>query len=57
MAGQEADMAHKTPISLDEHSAQVKASVDALIAGEESGLPRTFDNEDFLKRMRDRHGR
>ncbi|CDZ31328.1 Hypothetical protein NGAL_HAMBI1145_00890 [Neorhizobium galegae bv. officinalis] len=49
-------MVHKTPTSLDDYLAQVKALVDALIAGEKSGLPRTFDNEAFLKRMRERHG-
>jgi antitoxin ParD1/3/4 len=41
---------------LEEHEAKVKALQDALIAGEESGAPRTFDNEAFKARMRARHG-
>lgn len=41
---------------LEEHEAKVKALQDALIAGEESGSPRTFDNEAFKARMRARHG-
>lgn len=42
---------------LEEHEARVKALQDALIAGEESGEPQPFDNEAFLKRMREKHGR
>ncbi|CAN7205308.1 type II toxin-antitoxin system ParD family antitoxin [Neorhizobium tomejilense] len=42
---------------LEEHEARVKALQDALIAGEESGPPQPFDNQAFLKRMRERHGR
>jgi antitoxin ParD1/3/4 len=42
---------------LEEHEARVKALQDALIAGEESGAPQPFDNQAFLKRMRERHGR
>lgn len=41
---------------LEEHEAKVKALQDALIAGEESGQPRPFDNRAFLKRMRAKHG-
>lgn len=42
---------------LEEHEARVKALQDALVAGEESGPPQPFDNQAFLKRMRERHGR
>lgn len=42
---------------LEEHEARVKGLRDALIAGEESGPPQPFDNQAFLKRMRERHGR
>jgi antitoxin ParD1/3/4 len=42
---------------LEEHEARVKALQEALIAGEESGEPQPFDNEAFLKRMREKHGR
>lgn len=40
---------------LEEHEAKVKALQDALVAGEESGPPKPFDNKAFLKRMRARH--
>lgn len=40
---------------LEEHEARVKALQDALIAGEESGEPRTFDSDAFLARMRAKH--
>lgn len=42
---------------LEEHEVRVKALQDALIAGEESGEPQPFDNEAFLKRMHQKHGR
>lgn len=42
---------------LEEHETRVKALQDALIAGEASGEARPFDNEAFLKRMREKHGR
>jgi len=42
---------------LEEHEAKVKRLQDALIAGEESGAPAAFDNEEFLQRMRKRHVR
>lgn len=42
---------------LEEHETRVKALQDALIAGEQSGEPQPFDNEAFLKRMREKHGR
>ncbi|AYD00050.1 type II toxin-antitoxin system ParD family antitoxin [Neorhizobium sp. NCHU2750] len=42
---------------LEEHEARIKALQDALIAGEESGEPQPFDNEEFMKRMREKHGR
>lgn len=40
---------------LEEHEAKVRALQNALIAGEESGDPRPFDNAAFLKRMHDKH--
>lgn len=42
---------------LEEHEAKVKALEAALIAGEESGPPRPFDNEAFLQRMREKYVR
>lgn len=40
---------------LEEHEARVRALQDALIAGEQSGTPKSFDNQAFLRRMRERH--
>lgn len=42
---------------LEEHEGRVKALQDALIAGEESGVPRPFDKDAFLKRMHEKHAR
>ena len=42
---------------LEEHEAKVRALQDALIAGEDSGAPKPFDNKAFLKRMRAKHAR
>jgi antitoxin ParD1/3/4 len=42
---------------LEEHEASVKALQGALIAGEQSGTPRPFDNSAFLERMRAKHVR
>lgn len=42
---------------LEEHEQRVKDLQDALIAGEQSGVPSAFDNDAFLARMRKRHGR
>jgi antitoxin ParD1/3/4 len=42
---------------LEEHEARVETLRNALIAGEESGAPQPFDNDAFLKRMHERHGR
>jgi antitoxin ParD1/3/4 len=42
---------------LEEHEASVKALQGALIAGEQSGIPRPFDNSAFLERMRAKHVR
>ncbi|AOO79523.1 type II toxin-antitoxin system ParD family antitoxin [Bosea vaviloviae] len=42
---------------LEEHEAKVRALQNALIAGEESGAPRPFDNDAFLQKMRERHVR
>ena len=41
---------------LEEHEAKVLALQDALKAGHESGKPRAFDSEEFLNRMRAKHG-
>ena len=37
---------------LEEHETKVQALRDALVAGENSGKPRTFDREAFQARMR-----
>ena len=37
-------------------SEKIETLRDALIAGEQSGEPRPFDNPAFLKRMRGKHG-
>ena len=42
---------------LEEHEAKVQALQEALVAGERSGSAAPFDNEAFLKRMRERHVR
>ena len=42
---------------LEEHEAKVTALQNALIAGEQSGAPRPFDNEEFVDRMRGKHGK
>ncbi|MGV1792650.1 type II toxin-antitoxin system ParD family antitoxin [Rhizobium lusitanum] len=41
---------------LEEHEAKVKSLQDALIAGEASGQPASFDNAAFVKRMRATYG-
>jgi len=41
---------------LEEHEARIRALQDALIAGEQSGTPKTIDRTEFLKRMRLKHG-
>ena len=40
---------------LEEHESKVKALQDALIAGENSGEPKSFDSDEFLRRMKNRH--
>ena len=40
---------------LEEHEAKVKALQNALIDGEQSGEPRPFDSDTFLKRMHEKH--
>ncbi|RWX77271.1 type II toxin-antitoxin system ParD family antitoxin [Neorhizobium lilium] len=42
---------------LEEHEMRVKGLQNALIAGEKSGAPRSFDNEAFVRRMRQRNAR
>lgn len=42
---------------LEEHEAKVKALQEALIAGEQSGEPKPFDSEAFLKRMHEKHAK
>lgn len=41
---------------LEEHEAKVKALQDALIVGEQSGEPRPFDSQAFLKTMHEKYG-
>lgn len=41
---------------LEEHESRVRALREALIAGEMSGEPQSFDNEAFLAKMRAKHG-
>lgn len=41
---------------LEEHESKVKALQDALNAGLESGEPRLFDSDAFLRRMHARNG-
>ena len=41
---------------LEEHDLKLKALQGGLIAGENSGEPALFDSEDFLARMRVKHG-
>ena len=40
---------------LEEHEAKVRALQDALIAGEQSGVPRAFDSDAFMRRMPSQH--
>ena len=40
---------------LEEHETRIRALQNALIAGEESGEPRPFDSDAFLKRMHAAH--
>lgn len=40
---------------LEEHEAKVQALKDALVAGENSGKPRSFDREAFQTRMRQKN--
>ena len=40
---------------LEEHETNVRALQDALVAGEQSGTPRPFDSEAFLRRMHTKH--
>ena len=40
---------------LEEHEAKLGALRKALVAGEESGSPREFDSDAFLKRMHRQH--
>jgi antitoxin ParD1/3/4 len=40
---------------IDEHEIKVRVLQDALVVGEQSGTPRSFDNEAFLNRMHAKH--
>ncbi len=40
---------------LEEHETKVKTLQNALIAGENSGTPASFDSNKFLQKMRDKH--
>ncbi|MDE1159445.1 MAG: type II toxin-antitoxin system ParD family antitoxin [Neorhizobium sp.] len=42
---------------LEEHQHKVAALEAALIEGELSGAAEPFDNDDFVKRMQQKHGR
>ena len=42
---------------LEEHEAKLSALQSALVAGENSGEPKPFNNTAFLKRMRAKHAR
>ena len=42
---------------LEEHDLKLKALQNALIAGEESGEPASFDSNAFLTRMRAKHAK
>ena len=39
-----------------EHSAEIHSIRGALIEGEESGTPESFDHDDFIRDMRATHG-
>lgn len=41
---------------LEEHEVRIKALQDALMAGEQSGMPKAIDRTEFLRRMRLKHG-
>ncbi len=41
---------------LEEHEIKLRALREALISGEESGEPASFDSEAFLATMRSKHG-
>lgn len=55
--GSASDVVHAGLRLLEDHETRVKALQDALVAGEQSGDPQPFDNEAFLRRMRQKHGR
>ncbi len=40
---------------LEEHEIKVRALQETLIAGEQSGEPRSFDGDAFLEKMRTKH--
>lgn len=41
---------------LEEHDLKLKALQNALVAGEDSGIPQAFQGEAFLPEMRAKHG-
>ena len=42
---------------LEEHETRLRALEAALVAGEESGAPTSFDSEAFLRRLHAKHAR
>ena len=41
---------------LEEHDLKLKALQNALVAGEDSGIPQAFHSEALLAKMRAKHG-
>ncbi|AXF22256.1 type II toxin-antitoxin system ParD family antitoxin [Burkholderia pyrrocinia] len=54
--GSASDVVHAGLRLLESHETQMRALQEALKAGEASGVPKPFDSEAFLARMRATHG-
>lgn len=54
--GSASDVIRASLKMLEEHEVRVEALQYALMAGENSGEPKPFDNAAFLKRMHEIHG-